>query len=257
MSEEIQNQNESPNQSLSDHDQAMVDKVDQHQEGVEDSLKTDEERMLAGKYKSVEDLEKAYEHLQSKLGKQDEDPAEPTETQETVDTPKEEEAKQIATDNGIDYDALQVEYQDSGELSGDTYKALEASGIPKTMVDAYIAGQEALTQSTITQMYEVAGGETEYNAMLQWAEESLSESEVNAFNSALTDEAQTKFAIQGLHARYNAEKGPNLIRGQANPAVSGGFASKQEMMAEMSNPQYKRDPAFRAVVQRRVALSKF
>ena len=45
------------------HDQAMIDKVDANNTKTSDELKTDQEKMLAGKYKSVEDLEKAYETL--------------------------------------------------------------------------------------------------------------------------------------------------------------------------------------------------
>lgn len=241
------------------HDQEMIDKVDASNAATEDSLKTDEEKMLAGKYKSVEELEKAYEHLQSKMGKADEaleDASEAEPEAEQEDTTK-DEAQQIASDNGIDYTALESEYQENGTLSEDTYKALEDAGIPQNMVDAYIAGQEALTQTTINNMYNVVGGESEYNDMVQWAQDTLSESEVEAFNSSLTNTQTTEFAIQGLHARYSAEKGPSLIKGQQSTTRTGGFASKAEMMSEMANPRYAQDPAFRAEVQRRVALSSF
>lgn len=254
MSEE----NQAQESQLSEHDQAMVDKVDQHEEAVQDTLKTDEERMLAGKYKSVEELEKAYEHLQTKLGKPEEN--EVTETETPEETPTEasrEDAEELVSNTGIDYSALEDEYAELGGLSEETYAQLEAAGIPQTMVDAYIAGQEAVTQNTINRMYDITGGEAEYKEMVQWAEDNLSESQINAFNESLTSEAQTEFAIQGLYAQYKADQGPNLVKGNVSNSSTRGFASKQEMMAEMANPQYKRDPAFRAEVQRRVALSNF
>ena len=257
MENQEQNASQNSDVELNEHDQAMVDKVDQHADSVEDTLKTDEERMLAGKYKTVEDLEKAYEHLQNKLGQSDEDDSieEDVTPEDTVDS--KETAQEVAAEAGIDYTAMESEYQELGGLSKETYEALADAGIPETMVDAYIAGQEALTQTTITKMYDIAGGEQTYNDMIGWAQDSLSESEIDAFNSSLINEGTSEFAINGLFARYSAERGPNLLRGSESTTRTGGFASKAEMMSEMSNPQYQRDPAFRADVQRRVALSNF
>lgn len=264
MSEENKSQEENQGQEVilteaeqqAQHDQAMIDKVDSKAEATSTALQTDEEVMLAGKYKTVEELEKAYEHLQSKMGKPEESSQEdPTEVDEApADV---EEAKQIASDSGIDYTALEQEYQENGGLTEDTYKALEDAGIPEHMVDAYISGQEALAQTTINGMYNLVGGESEYGEMIQWAQDTLSESEISAFNNALTSPSSTEFAIQGLHARFAAEKGPNLIKGSSSVGSTGGFASKAEMMSQMANPQYARDPAFRAEVQRRVALSSY
>ena len=255
--EETQNTQEpilSPEEQQAQHEQDMIAKVDEHEGKVDDSMKTDQERMLAGKYKSVEELEKAYEHLQKKMGQGEESAEAPA--QEPA--PSVDEAKEVAAEAGIDYSALESEYQENGNLSEDTYKSLEERGIPKNMVDAYIAGQEAIVSTTINKMYDIVGGETQYNDMIQWAQESLSESEVAAFNSSLTSTEATEFAINGLYARYKAEQGPNFIQGQqSRSSTSGGYNSKAEMMREMADPRYGKDPAFRAEVQRRVALSSF
>ncbi len=242
------------------HDAEMVAKVDAAAQETEESLQTDQERMLAGKYKSVEELEKAYKHLQDKLaGKQDtpEDVEAATDGVTEDSSVEQDAAKELTESKGIDYASLEGEYADSGALSEETYKSLSDSGIPKNLVDAYIAGQEALTASAVTRMHSVVGGEAEYNSMIQWAGEALSESEQEAFNSSLTSEDASNFAIQGLFARYAAQRGPSLLRGDAGSAKQGGYASKAEMMHEMSNPKYSQDPAFRASVQRRVALSSF
>ncbi len=259
---ENQNNESQSDVVLNEHDQAMVDKVDSHEAGVEDTLKTDEEIMLAGKYKSVDELEKAYEHLQSKMGKAEEEEGEEvTEASQSeedyIEDTSKEIAQEIASEAGIDYSAMQDEYQESGSLSQETYDTLSEAGIPTEMVDAYIAGQEALSQNTIQSMYSIAGGEQEYGDMVSWAQENLRESEIEAFNNSLINESTSHFAINGLYARYNADKGPNLVKGSTSNRPSGGFASTQEMMVEMAKPQYKKDPAFRAEVQRRVAVSNF
>ena len=242
--------------ALSEHDQAMVDKIDNHESEVGDSLKTDQERMLAGKYNSVEELEKAYEHLQSKLGKTEETAETEEVTEETEVAPK-EAAEAIVAEAGIDYSAMESEYAELGTLSEDTYKSLADAGIPETMVNAYIAGQEAITQNTIGAMHEIAGGEQGYNDMINWAQDTLSEGDIEAFNESLTNSNTSNFAINGLYARYSAEKGPTLVKGSTTNTPAGGFSSKQEMVSEMASPQYKRDPAFRAEIQRRVAISNF
>jgi hypothetical protein len=246
---------EQQTQTLSEHEQAMVDRVDAHEQSVDESMQSDEQRMLAGKYKSVEELEKAYEHLQSKLGQRD-DAAE-SEVTEEPQAASREDAQEVTAKAGFDFQALEGEYNENGGLSAETYKSLEEAGIPQNIVDAYIAGQEALVQNTVSKMHNLVGGESEYNEMMQWAQDTLSAEDINAFNSSLTSDAATELAIRGLYSRYQGEKGPNLIRGNSNAAPTGGFQSKQEMMAEMANPRYRKDPAFRAEVQRRVALSKF
>jgi len=184
MSEESKNQESevvlTPEEQQAAHDQAMVAKVDAQAANVDTTLQTDQEVMFAGKYKSVEELEKAYEHLQSKMGKPEESTEEPEVPEVTPEAPK-EEAEQLVATKGIDYSALESEWQDKGSLSEDTYKQLEDAGIPQNMVDAYIAGQEALTQSAIKSMHSIAGGEAEYNDMIEWAQDSLSESEIGAF----------------------------------------------------------------------------
>lgn len=255
------NQSESESQAptLSEHDQAMIDKVDANDVNTTESMKTDEEVMLAGKYKSVEELEKAYEELQSRMGKEESatPPVEDTVVKETEGLTSKEDAEVIAADKGIDYSALQTEYDEKGNLSEETYKSLEASGIPKDMVDSYISGHEAMRQQSINTMQNVVGGEAEYGDMMTWASESLTPQEIASYNQSIEDPSLTEFAIKGLHARYSADKGPSFLKGTTQGSVSGGFVSKHEMMAEMSSPRYAKDPAFRAEVQRRVALSKY
>lgn len=264
---EIQNQNEtqlSNNEvaGLSPHEQAMLDKVDANDEKTQQEMKPDseiepsqtEESLLAGKYKSAEELEKAYKELEAKLGsKPDEEAAE-----ENKEEPKSEtEAKEAAENAGVDYASIEAEYQENGTLSEATYKDLADKGIPKEMVDQYIAGQEAVVQQAQVKLQALAGGEQGYNEMIQWAAENLSEGEKDAFNSSLNNTNQAEFAIQGLYSRFKAAQGPNLVKGQSNVGTTAGYQSKAEMTQDMHDPRYKKDPAFRAMVQRKLAKSNW
>jgi len=260
MSEvEIQNQAEEAPQ-LNEHDQAMVDKANQSEELTSQEVRSDTENvLLAGKYKDVGELEKAYTELQSKMGQQ----AEPTEevAQEETPAPTEEveEAEEITESKGLDFDALYDEYVTEGELAPETYTSLQQAGLSKEVVNSYIQGQEALQQQSINALQNEVGGESAYQSMIEWAASNLSENEQTAFNSTLDNEDSAKFAIQGLNARYR-EANPQLIGGNrtsGNSSTSRGFTTKSDMMEAMSSPKYKMDHTYRAEVQRKLALSTF
>lgn len=255
--------------NLSEHEQAMVDKVEANERKTQESMKPDAEiapqapadegqELYAGKYKSVEEMEKAYKELESKLGNKEEPKVEEEAKPNIEDTPQSEaEAKDVVESKGLDFSELNTEFADKGELSQETYERLEKSGIPKSTVDAYIAGQQALVEQNVAKIQNSIGGEAEFNSMMEWAAESLNETEKNAFNSAVNNEAGAEFAVQGLYARYKAQAGPNLIKGNTNAPSVGGYQSKAEMTADMHSPQYKKDPAFRATVARKIAKSNF
>lgn len=234
----------------SEHEAAMVAKADKAEaaavENTDEFGNMEEEAPLyAGKYKSPEDLEKAYKELESKLGKKD--------TEEPKTT---EEAKTIVEQKGLNFDELNQEFAEKGVLSKETYSKLEKAGITKNTVDSYIAGQQALVEQQIQGLYTITEGEGNYNKMVEWARENLDESEKQGFNQMVNNEASAKFAIKGLYARYKAEAEPNLLRGTGAPA-SSGYQSKREMMEDMASHKYKVDPFFRKQVQDRVARSSF
>jgi len=247
-------------EQITEHEQAMVDVAEGNETKTQTSLQSDEEILLAGKYKSVEELEKGYEELQSKLGQKPE-----AETEEAKEEVKEEtvetttEAKEAVEEAGLDFDALHTEFVDNEGLSNETYERLGKAGISKEVVDNYIAGQEAIQQKSIDNIMTEVGGAEVYQDMMTWANSNLTEGEQQAFNKSLDDEDSARFSIQGLHARYKAAS-PSLIGGNRTTGASqssGGFATKSEMMKAMGSREYKTDSTYRAVVQRQVALSSF
>lgn len=266
-------QNQAP--TLSEHEQAMVDKVDANERITQESMKPDaeiepsvesseEQTLYAGKYKSVEDMEKAYKELESKLGANNDNnqtesqPKDSNEEDNGDEVPNSQnEAKEVLQEKGLDYNNYVNEFNETGTLSEDTYQELADKGIPKEMVDAYIAGQQAVAEQTVERLMSTVGGAEGYEAMINWAGENLSPTEQDAFNASLTNDAQAEFAIQGLYARFRAEQAPNLVKGQSNPTSTGGYESKAEMTRDMHDPRYKTDAAFRANVARKIAKSKF
>ena len=98
-----------------------------------------------------------------------------------VDKPAETE-----TVTKIDVSAYEKEFAENGSLSEASYKALEDVGIPKEIVDRYIEGRTAYTQNYDEQVMAVAGGKSEYEQLVKWASENLSETEKLSYNKALS-----------------------------------------------------------------------
>lgn len=257
------------------HAQAMIDKADGKADG-ETSQQSDGERLLAGKYKSEEelskgilellkarnegkDLEAIYKELESGLGKQ------PSPDEEPQDAPKEssdqEQVEAALEKAGLNFEEFSQEFQENGELSEESYEKLQKAGLPKEIVDTYIEGMKALAQQQFQEIYSITGGEEGYKAMIEWAASNLSENEKEAFNRAVMgDLTQAKFAVEALHVRYtksNGEPPKGLVQGQPPSTRDsvGVYRSLEEMKRDMADPRYHSDPAFRADVHKKLERS--
>lgn len=213
--------------------------------------KSDRPAWLPEKFKSPEDMAKAYGELEGKLGSKVAD--KPTETK-APDAALAEQAKAA----NVDMQALSREYLEKGELSAESLSALEAKGFDKATVDTFIAGQKALASQLTQTMAKAVGGEEQMTAMLDWARANLSADEAAAFDQAVTsgNQASAILAAQGLAARFSAANGsePQLIDGEGRPVAGvAPFSSSEELTQAMSNPRYENDPAYRAKIEQRLA----
>jgi hypothetical protein len=248
MAEAI-NTYQEPEAESQEHVNAMLEKVEGSQQDPE------RPEWLPEKFKSPEDMAKAYSQLESKLGQGQE------EQEEEVETTGEETASDVAEllDNkGLDFDVFQQEYDENGELSDDAYAALDEAGFPRSVVDTWIQGQDALASQVTGEMYNIVGGQEDYNNMVSWAADTLPESEIDAFNATMTSQNpdMIRLAIQGLNARYRSEAEPSLLQGGTGTVSSGGrFESNAELTAAMSDPRYSKDPAYRQQVADKLARS--
>jgi len=145
-----------------------------------------------------------------------------------------------------------------GDLSEDAYKAIEAKGLPKSLVENYVQGMKAQQASARDQVYQQVGGAENYSAMTEWAGNNLSQDQIEAFNTAIGsgDSAQAQLAISGLHAQYNQAQGGTLVTGQGG---AGGnnikpYGTSAEMVKDMSDERYVNgDAEFHSYVERRIA----
>lgn len=235
------------------HDAEMIAKVDALDKSLQEGQQNQEPPKLAGKFASKEELEKAYLELEKKLGggkKEEAPPVDPS----NVDQSK---AEEIAKDAGLDINQMQQWYAQNGQLSEEHYKALEKSGIPKEIVDQYIAGQEAQAEKYRDSIISKVGGQDNFSAMAEWAKVNMSEQEIAAYNKATSsaDMAAVENAVLGLAYRYQSAVGkdPKLLGGQT--VGSSGFQSVAQLTEAMKDPRYEKDPAYRKDVQNRLANS--
>jgi hypothetical protein len=238
--------------------------------------------LLAGKYKSVEDLEKAYKELQAKLGRgesttpdtEDDDTTTAADDQAEDDDKPAGDAREIygdliggkLDDAGIDFQDMNVRWQQSGTLESGDYDQLAEAGFNRDMVDAYLSGLQykaaqdtALSVTEVTSIKESLGGEAEYNKMIQWAGANLPPEEIEGFNQIINTQPMSavKMAVAGLHARYTAVEGrePKLIGGRASKGSSDKFESTTQLVEAMSDPRYSKDPAYQRKVQEKLGRS--
>ena len=219
---------------------------------IGEELQAQQEGLLAGKYKSAQDLEQAYIELQKKLGSQD--------SEEQSEEVAEEETEE--TDESLAFfQNLNTEYDENGQLSEESIAQLTSMS-SEDLVDLYFRYQDQLepqqavegrelSDQEVSQLFDSVGGEQQYQQITAWAGENLDADTVEAFDGVIESGnlAAINLAIRGLQVQYNDSVGyeNNMIQGK--PAQSSnGFRSQAEVVRAMQDPRYDRDPAYRQEV---------
>ena len=236
---------------------------------------TDENGLILGKFKSVEDLAASYKELEGKLGAAtEEDQAETSEQEETETTESDFDAEEYYGDGlasvleevGIDPQEISNRFTETGEINDDDYTKLGEAGFSKQVIDTYLDGLrnggvtgEDIASAQIQGIKDSVGGDDNYSKMVAWAVDNLPANEVNEFNS-LTETGNAtaiKFAVQGLYSQYNNAMGvePNLVTGRASQSGPTPFRSTAEVVTAMSDPRYGKDVTYTEDVQRRLGGS--
>jgi uncharacterized membrane protein len=203
---------------------------------------------------------------ETKMDPQAQPQAEPTENQQPAAEPQVEETPQDKPEVDAETQVNEIEQKlgtysqeffTNGKLSDESYQDLNKLGFSKAIVDQFIAGQQAVMAREEQAVYDSVGGKDTYAAMVQWAGQNLSKDEIDAYNSALSsgNQAQMQFAVKGLQARFAANTREPSLKTAGGKAPPASFRSVAEVVAAMSDPKYKTDPAYRAEVERKVANS--
>ena len=226
----------------------------------QDSLKVGEQmqeaqdQLLAGKYKNAEELEKGYLELQQKLSSNQ--PAEKAEPEQT-----EESAEPTILDRIWEESTSQEEF--SPELTEEISK-MSSTELANMYLDYRQANEGAepardFSKEEIQQLQGVVGGEKNYTNMIDWAQKTLNETEVNMFDAVMAkgDPLAAFFAVRSLAYAYNDAVGydGNVVQGKAPKQNTDQFRSQQELIQAMSDSRYENDPAYRQDVMDKLTRS--
>ena len=233
---------------------------------------TDDNGLILGKFKSVEDLAASYKELEGKLGQvTEEDQTQSEEETETTDSEFNAEEyygdglASVLEEVGIDPQEISERFYNDDGISEDDYAKLGEAGFSRQIIDTYLDGlrgggqSEDIASNQIQGIKDSVGGDENYSKMVAWALESLPAEEVKAFND-LTETANApaiKMAVQGLYSQYNNAMGvePSLVSGRASSGGPTPFRSTAEVVTAMSDPRYGKDVTYTEDVQRRLGGS--
>jgi len=247
----------------------LAEAAAQDQEALWNQRARDEENpaLIGGKFKSQDDLLKAYEALQKKLGNKDPEDEEDT-AEEAVEATEGVPEVQPPSEAVTLMNRLGAEYAESGDLSPEAVEKLSKLD-SKELVSAYLeyykqgqqqAQVQATTQAQVDEVISSVGGKEAYGEMISWATENLDQSEIDSYNSVTNsgNPAAIKFAVEALSNRYRNSEGfeAPLVSGRKADSGIKPYRSHAELARDIANPLYNNDPAFRADVEERLSRSK-
>ena len=260
---------------------------------VGEKMIQDQQDLLAGKYKNAEELEKAYLELQRMQGRgeEDDDDSGEYESEEEDTEQVEGDFERYDEEGYVNQDAVAEAYGDGlatafaeanidpwemndhfyendGTITEEMYDQLNEAGFSDETIDAYLGGlrnelgyddaASVLSESEISDIKDIAGGDEGYAEVVQWASENLPEEDVLAFDEVINtaNQAAVRFAVKALVGQYEDAVGrtPELVTGKQS-STGQAYRSMAEVVRDMDDPRYDNDDAYRMDVMRKLERS--
>ena len=237
----------------------------------------DENGLIAGKFKTAEDMVKSYKELEGKLGDIERTKEEPEAVEETEQNQEEQPSlnaeefygeglASVLEEVGIDVEDITKRFSDTGEINEDDYSKLGEAGFSKQVIDTYLQGArnatanaEDISNAAATEIKNSIGGEEAYEQLVQWSSKNLPEETLKSFDELLNTATVPviKMAVAGLKAQMDQAQGyePDLIGGRSPRSNNNPFQTPAEIAAAMSDPRYGKDAAYTQMVYARVGSS--
>ena len=215
---------------------------------VGEQLQQEQQNLLAGKYKSAEELEQGYLELQKRMGEGQPNQQESSDVSdqlakayESYTSDKKFDAS--AFDNVSKEDLIKAFFENSEEVP----QATEGTEGPD------------LTQDQVDGMMNSVGGKEQYQQIMNWAVQNLPQSDIEAFD-AIVDSANPSsiaMAVESMAKRYTEANGQEgkMIQGRSASTGVDSYRSQAEMIRDMNDPRYDTDPAYRNDVMVKLANS--
>ena len=237
-------------QSIGEEEVPSVVDTDYNEDG------TPKEELIAGKFKSQDDLVKAYEELQKKLGQPREE-SEPVAEDAPTETTETEEEPEAVTPATLKYEQ---EFVEKGELSEASYEELAKMGFSKAQVDQYIAGQQYFAESVRSQIYETVGGEESYAELIEWASGNMDRAVIEAYNQAVDsldrDAIMRNLDYMKLKQGQSQPSQARRLEGDAPATGLQPYRDKNEWQRDMTNRLYGKDRKFTQMVDNRYLAAR-
>ena len=251
-----------PAEIVGESDGVQLTADEQDSLAVGEQIVEQQEQLLAGKYKNAEELEKAYVELQGKLGEQGKE----NETEDNTEAEQEEVLSETSEEGSKNYsegaqliETASDEYWNNGEkLSPETMEKFSSMSA-QDLVSAYMEvtknnpPQEQdvadISDATVNQIKNYAGGEKSYQNMVDWASVNLDSQSIQAFDSIINSGSvdAIKLAVNGLKSQYDLANGVDgeMVTGKAPSSTKDVYRSQAELVRAMSDKRYDDDPAYR------------
>lgn len=143
-------------------------------------------------------------------------------------------------------------------LDNDIAEIAKQSGV--SVAEVKLAALEMKEQ--ISKAYDIVGGKSEYQAMIDWGKENLSEAQRKDFDKALNS-GMGEFAIKGLYQDFKASNPQQTTYRRVEGDGSGNvgvrpYATFQELAKDreyLSTPQGRNDRAAKEMHSRRLQIT--
>ena len=199
----------------------------------------------------------SYLELEQKIGQA------PAET--PAETPAQPNPSEAVTPDSFELAKYEEEFVgNNNSLTTETYQELSSKfGLEKGEIDNYIRFRQAESDSFNNEIFDMAGGEDQYRALLSWASSNLSETDITNINDTLTgsDKDQVRIAVMKLSNQYKESVGldPKLLGGKTSQPTETveAFPSLQAAVEARRDKRYDTDPSYREEWERKVGASAF
>ena len=245
-----------------------------------------EEEAILGKFKSPQDLAKAYAELQRKMGQQgskaDDSPADDAEaavdettgysSDQAVEIYGKEAVEKLA---GKGLNLADVMWKaDNGEDISEHYGTLaETFNVPESVVRNYVdkaqgetAEEVGLSEADAGSLIEQVGGQDRFDQLSAWAKTNLSADDLASYNAVVDsgNKEAISWALKAMQARQGSNDAvvePQLYGGGTPTDTTVKFESQQQVLDAMNKRNdrgqrlYDIDEAYRNKVQMILAAS--
>ncbi len=240
-----------------------------------------EDQKILGKFNSPEELARAYQELERKLGQpRDEASPEESSSPQPKAYTREEGVKEYGEFLADKFEEAQFNpfemaaAYEAGQDIEPFMAQLEGVGIPRPVVERYLAeggGNQAteLSENEIAEMKDLVGGEESFTEISQWAAQNLSKDDLADYNDVVNsgNKAAIRWALRALQQqaigttqRMPELKEPELVS-SGKASATKTFESQAQVLEAMNKIDssgrrlYDVDEAYRSKVVQMLAAS--